>query len=394
MPTATSVTSPNQIFVQDAIELPADPNTVVEGRASQRDAYPIFVTRSLGETLARLGELIGTARVAVISDRTVMRLHGNGFISKLRGAEELSVYAIPPGESNKTLETAARLWDWLAAGSLGRRDIILTLGGGVINDLGGWVASGYMRGVPYINVPTTLIGQVDGAIGGKLAVNHGVAKNLIGGFRQPRGVVSNIGFLQTLDTRHLRAGIAETIKKAIIASPAYWDFIENHIDDLLAKDPEALRRLVAYASAIKTALIERDPYEHDSRRTLGFGHAVAHALETVTGYGPVLHGEAVSFGMTIEARIALERGLLPNHDFESIVTLLQRTGLPTSSAELAAEPDGTAVLEAMRKIKLIRGGGLRLVLPLTLGETVIADDVTDTEISSAFHAAGLTTTRV
>jgi len=389
LPTAADVTSPDQMFVRDAIELSPHPGPVVEGRAARRDSYPIFVTKSAEEALARIGELIGPARVAVISDKTVMRLHGRRFVDTLRGTTEIAVYSISPGESNKTLETAAQLWDWLAAGSLGRRDVVVTLGGGVINDLGGWVASGYMRGVPYINVPTTLVGQVDGAIGGKLAVNHGVAKNLIGGFQQPRGVVSNIGFLHTLDSRHLRAGIAETIKKAIIASPAYWDFIEGHIDDLLARDPEALQRLVTYAGVIKTLLIERDPYEYDSRRTLGFGHAVAHALETVTGYGPVLHGEAVAFGMTIEAQIALDRGLLSADEFDRITALLRRTGLPTASWELNTGVDGNAVLEAMRKIKLIRGGGLRLVLPLALGETVIADDVTDHEISTAFRSVGL-----
>lgn len=381
---------PELVHTRDAIPIPDDPEAPVEGRASRSDTYPIFVTRTVPETTARIRGLVGDAKVAVVTDETVHELHGDTFLGALREAGiEPDVFVVRGGEANKSLEQAIELWHWLAHGSLGRRDALVTLGGGVVNDLGGWVASGYMRGMRYVNVSTTLVGQVDAAIGGKLAVNHKEAKNLIGGFHQPTGVVSNVAFLQTLDVRHLRAGLAETIKKAIIASPAYWEFIDIRADAILAKDLDVLERLVAAAGAIKAELIARDPYEHDSRRTLGFGHALAHPVETVTGYGPILHGEAVAFGMVVEARMAAARGLLPEPELERILELLRRVGLPTSVAELGAPLDGAELLRATEKIRLARGGSLRWVLPLRIGETVIADDVDDGELRQALEASGV-----
>jgi 3-dehydroquinate synthase len=228
---------------------------------------------------------------------------------------------------------------------------------------------------------------VDGALGGKVAVNHEKAKNLIGGFSQPIGVVSNVAFLDSLDDRHLRAGLAESIKKAVIASPAYWRFIEAHADAILARDLDALERLVRCAAAIKTALIERDPYEEDLRRPLNFGHTIGHPLETVTGYGPLLHGEAVAFGMVVESRIAANRGLLAPEGLEALIGLLERVGLPTAIGDLPVAVDEDAIVAAMEKVRLIRAGELRFVLPAAAwGETVIADDVSDAEVRSALRA--------
>jgi 3-dehydroquinate synthase len=243
--------------------------------------------------------------------------------------------------------------------------------------------------VPYVNLPTTLVGQVDAGIGGKLAVNHPVAKNLIGGFCAPRGVISDVSFLRTLDRRQLRAGLAEAIKKAIIASPAYWDLIEDSAEAILAADPDALARLVHGAGAIKAELIARDPFERDSRRTLGFGHALAHPLETVTGYDGLLHGEAVAFGMVVEARMAAARGLLSDETLSRLLGLLRRVGLPTAADELAVAIDGDRLLASIERIRLIRGGEYRFVLPIDLGETVIADDVSPGELRAALAACGI-----
>jgi 3-dehydroquinate synthase len=266
----------------------------------------------------------------------------------------------------------------------------MAFGGGVVADLGGWVASGYMRGVPYVNVPTTLLAQVDGALGGKVAVNHPLAKNLLGAFHQPVAVVANVGFLRTTSDRHLRAGLAEAIKKAIIASPEYLAFIEDNLDELLVRrDNAALERLVVSAAAIKTELIGRDPYEADLRRPLNFGHTIGHPLETVTGYGPLLHGEAVAFGMVVESQIAAARGLLDEAGLRRIVALLERCRLPTAASDLPAAVDADAVLDAMEKVRLIRAGSLRFVLPVAPGQTVIADDVDENEIREALAAAGV-----
>jgi 3-dehydroquinate synthase len=297
---------------------------------------------------------------------------------------------VPPGEGSKSLSRACALWDWLAGSELARRDVLVNFGGGVIADLGGWVASAYMRGLPYVNVPTTLLAQVDGALGGKVAVNHPSAKNLLGAFHQPIGVVANVGFLRSTSARHMRAGLAEAIKKAVIASPELWSFIDERADAILGGDLEALERLVCAAAAIKTELIARDPYEADLRRPLNYGHTVGHPVETLSAYdGSVLHGEAVAFGMVVETRIAAARGWTEPWLLEGVIDLLRRCRLPTRAADLRTALDGRALVAAMDKVRQIRAGSLRYVLPVALGETVIADDVSEAELAAALEASGV-----
>ena len=388
---AVEVLSSALVHTVDAIELPPLDQEVF-GRAERRDSYPIVVTRSPEETIERLLRCVGDRNVAVITDATVAGLYAPlvvGALEKAGVPVELAV--VPAGERHKTLGQAFDLLDWLTGTQIGRRDVVVNLGGGVVVDMGGWVAGSYMRGVPYVNVPTTLIGQVDAGIGGKVAVNHPVAKNLIGAFAQPRAVISDVSFLRTIGPRQLRAGLAESIKKAIIASPAYWRLIDERSDDILAGDAGALAALVHGAGAIKAELIERDPYEEDSRRTLGFGHAIAHPVETVTDYSELLHGEAVAFGMAVETQLAAARGLLDADRLEEIVGLLRRVRLPTTALELRAELDAERLLQAIERIRLIRGGGFRFVLPIDIGETVIADDVGTEELREALRRCGVDT---
>lgn len=385
------VLSTDLLHTVDAIELPPLDEEVF-ARAGRHDSYPIVVTRSPEETVEQLLRFVGDANVAVITDETVAALYGPLVVDALEEAGTVvEVTAVPAGERNKTLGQAFELLDWLTGTQIGRRDVVVALGGGVVIDMGGWVASSYMRGVPYVNLPTTLIGQVDAGIGGKLAVNHPVAKNLIGGFSQPRAVISDVSFLSTIGVRQLRAGLAESIKKAIIASPAYWALIEESADEILAGDATALAALVHGAGAIKAELIERDPYEADSRRTLGFGHAIAHPVETVTGYSELLHGEAVAFGMAVETHLAAARGFLGADRLEEILGLLRRVGLPTTALEFREKVDGARLLQAIERIRLIRGGGYRFVLPMDIGETVIADDVTPEELHEALRRCGVDT---
>jgi 3-dehydroquinate synthase len=376
--------------VRDAFPI-AGPATAVTARASRHDRYDVHVTRSWDDTVARLDELLGGVRaVAVVTDDTVEALYGGELTRALRDRDlAVTAYAVPAGEASKSLEAAVALWHWLAVGDIGRRDLVLAFGGGVICDLGGWVASAYMRGVPYANLPTTLLAMVDGALGGKVAVNHPVAKNLLGAFCQPAGVVADVRYLRSLERRHIAAGIAECVKKGVIASPDYFAFIEASAERLLAGDPVALERLVRSAAAIKTALIERDPYEDDLRRPLNFGHTIGHPLETVTGYAPLLHGEAVAFGMVAEARIAAARGWLPEPVLDRLVGLLDRCGLPTDARHLPPGVRARALVAATEKVRLIRAGSLRWVLPVELGETVIVDDVSDAEVVTALAACGV-----
>ena len=375
--------------VKDAIELPAA-GAIVQARAERRDEYVVHVTADMATAYARLSELIAGRSVAVLTDETVEALYGSTLLRHLRaaGADPI-LHAVPPGEPSKSLDQACALWDWLAGSDLERRDVLVTFGGGVIADLGGWVASAYMRGLPYVNVPTTLLAQVDGALGGKVAVNHSTAKNLLGAFHQPDGVVANVGFLRSTSSRHLRAGLAEAIKKAVIASPEYWEFIDANAEAILSRDAVALERLVGSAAAIKTALIQRDPYEADLRRPLNFGHTVGHPVETITGYGTVLHGEAVAFGMVVETRISAARGWAEPGLVESLESLLRRCRLPVHAADLRGRVDGGALVAAMEKVRQIRDGSLRYVLPVELGETVIADDVTEAELAAALGSVGV-----
>ncbi|MEA2359404.1 MAG: 3-dehydroquinate synthase [Solirubrobacteraceae bacterium] len=385
MPASTIV---EPFRVQDAIPLPAS-TVPVMARAERRDAYPVYVVREQRELLDRLVELLDGAAAAIVTDETVEALYGAVLVRGLReaGIDPL-VRVLPAGEHSKSLDRAIELWDWLADSDLARRDVVIAFGGGVIADLGGWVASAYMRGLPYVNVPTTLLAQVDGALGGKVAVNHPVAKNLLGAFHQPAGVVADVGFLRSQDGRHLRAGLAECIKKAVIASPDYWRLIDSRLEAILARDLDALEELVRGAAAIKTRLIARDPYEADLRRPLNFGHTVGHPLETASGYRPLLHGEAVALGMVVESRIAAARGLMAAEALDALVDLLRRAGLPTRASELPVAIDADAVEHHMEKVRLIRAGSLRYVLPVALGETVIADDVDAGELRAALAACG------
>lgn len=376
-------------LVKDAIPLPAD-DAPLRTRAVRSDSYPVTVVRSVEALVDALLPMLDGAAVALITDEEVEALYGGIVVRALRRAGiDVIAHAIPAGEASKSTARALELWDWLAESQIARRDVVLNLGGGVICDLGGWVASGFMRGLRYINLPTTLLAQVDGALGGKVAVNHPRAKNLLGAFYQPAGVISNVGFLASTSGRHVAAGLAEAIKKAMIASPEYWQFIESHAEALMAHDAGALERLVRSAAAIKLELVERDPYEDDLRRPLNFGHTIGHPLETVTGYGPLLHGEAVAFGMVVECRIAVARGLLHPSLLDRLIALLRRCRLPTTARELPAPVDGEAVVAALEKVRLIRAGSLRYVLPRALGETVIVDDVGIDEARAALSVCGV-----
>jgi 3-dehydroquinate synthase len=376
--------------VRDAIPLPA-PGATVEAEAERRDAYRVRVTTDMDAAFDAVAELASGRSVAILTDETVEALYAPALIRRLRaGGGDPLVHSVPPGEGSKSLERACGLWDWLAGSQLARRDVLVNFGGGVIADLGGWVASGYMRGLPYLNLPTTLLAQVDGALGGKVAVNHRSAKNLLGAFHQPIGVVAHVGFLRSTSARHMRAGLAEAIKKAVIASPELWTFIDEHADAILRGDVGALERLVSAAAAIKTELIARDPYEADLRRPLNYGHTVGHPVETLSAYdGSVLHGEAVAFGMVVETRIAAARGWTEPWLLDGLIDLLRRCRLPTRAADLATALDGRALIAAMEKVRQIRAGSLRYVLPLALGETVIADDVTGAELGAALEASGV-----
>lgn len=375
--------------VHDEVPLPTTDDPII-ARAVRSDEYPIFVTRTLDRAIDHLAAIADGAQLAIITDTCVDELHGTALREAIDSAGlRHETYRLPPGEPSKSRACHDEIVDWLASSEIGRRDLIVTFGGGVINDTGGYAASSYMRGLRYVNLPTTLLAQVDGAMGGKVAVNHASAKNLIGAFYQPAAVISNVGFLETLDRRNLAAGLAESIKKAIIASPEYWGFIDDNAEGVVRGDQDALELLVRYAASIKTTLVERDPYEQDLRRPLNFGHTIGHPLETLAGYGTLLHGEAVAFGMVVETEIAANRGLLREPLDARLPALLARVGLPCRSRHLPGGVSLQGLIAAMAPVYRIRAGSLRYVLPERCGTTLIVDDVTTSELEAAALSTGL-----
>ncbi len=297
--------------VVDAIPLPG-PGDPLIGRASRVDTYPIAVTATAEDAMRHLCRFVGDAAVAVLTDETVEELLGGLLVRALRAAGKDPLFArYPAGEASKSLDQAVGAWHWLADTEFARRDVLIAFGGGVVTDLGGWVASGYMRGIPYVNVPTTLLAQVDGALGGKVAANHPLAKNLLGAFHRPPRRRGQRG----LPRQHERAALA--------GRPGGGDQEGgDRVAVVLAVhrrsrggDPRAPSGSARAARAVgggdQVRAVERDPVRDATcGAPLNFGHTIGHPLETVTGYGPLLHGEAVAFGMVVEARIACGRGLL------------------------------------------------------------------------------------
>jgi 3-dehydroquinate synthase len=322
------------------------------------------------------------AKPFVLADEEVLRLHGAALAAAF-STEGLApeVVPIPAGETSKSLVQFERLIGELGRRGADRRAVLHCFGGGMTSDLGGFVASAYMRGVRYANVPTSLIGQLDAAIGGKVAVNTGEAKNLIGAFHHPSLVVCDPALLTTLSARDFRSGIAEAIKVAVITGPALFEFLRTRRDELAARDPVALAQLVLEAARLKMELVGADPYEDDLRRALNFGHTIGHALESEHAYRGLRHGEAVAVGMALATEIAARRRLLAARDADAIFALLAAYDLAGLLEELPAD----RIAERLRTIRLIRGGHLHFVLPTALGRVAFSDDVEPADLAEAFR---------
>ncbi len=284
---------------------------------------------------------------------------------------QVQVVEIPDGEVHKSLATARGLYDDLVDFKMDRGCAVVALGGGVIGDLAGFVASTYLRGVPFVNVPTTLLAQVDSAVGGKTGVDHPMGKNLIGAFYQPRLVLCDLDVLRTLPRRELMAGMAEVVKYGVILNADFFSFLEAHVDDILNLEPAAMTEVVRACCQAKATVVERDELESGLRAILNFGHTLGHAIEALTGYSRFIHGEAVSIGMVAAARMAGAMGLCPEGDVQRLTALLERIGLPTCPPELEVP----AVLETMTHDKKVQDGRIRFILPERIGRVVIRDDV-------------------
>ncbi|RKO66726.1 3-dehydroquinate synthase [Desulfofundulus salinus] len=336
-------------------------------------SYSIYVDTGL---LPRLGEYLKvlklTPRVLLITNPVVGSLYGAVAETALRNAGfEVIRAEIPDGEEYKSLATAEKLYDLAYTRELDRRSPVVALGGGVVGDLAGFVAATYLRGVPFIQVPTTLLAQVDSSVGGKVAVNHPRGKNIIGAFYQPRLVLADLDVLKTLDPREVRAGLAEVIKYGVIADQAFFAWLEENLERLLALEARALAHAVAVSCRIKARVVQEDETEQGRRAILNFGHTLGHALEALTGYTTYRHGEAVAIGMAAAVRLAVALGMFPEGDAARVINLIRRAGLPV---EVPAGISPGELLASMRRDKKVLAGRLTFVLPVEIGRVEIVRD--------------------
>jgi shikimate kinase / 3-dehydroquinate synthase len=326
-------------------------------------------------------------RIHIVSDVNVASLFEQAVMSSLmRAGFTPLLYQVPAGESSKSLPQLSALVDWLAERRAERGEALVALGGGVVGDLAGFAAAIYLRGIPLIQVPSSLLAQVDASIGGKVGINHASGKNLIGAFYQPRLVLADPALLLTLPSREFSEGWAEVIKHGVALDAGYFDTLEREAGLLLAKQPEPLTRVIAGSVALKANIIEEDALEADGgrRHLLNYGHTIGHAIESVAGYGSWLHGEAVAAGMMAEAQLGRRLGITPDEVITRQRGLLERFGLPTSLWGIPASD----LLRACLWDKKVQHGRIRWVLPSSLGEAMLVGDVGDADIERALMDVG------
>ena len=331
-------------------------------------SYAIHIGAGIIE---RAGELLAQAglrgKVAVVTNPTVAPLYLDGMLKTLANSGFAAIpILVPDGEEHKNFPSLQIIYDRLIAERFERKSYVLALGGGVVGDLAGFAAATYLRGVPYVQVPTTLLAQVDSSVGGKTGVNHADGKNLIGAFYQPRLVLIDVDALATLPRRELVAGLAEVIKYGVIEDPALFALLEAQIGKLLQLDRDLLIQTIATCCAIKAKVVEADEREDDYRAVLNFGHTVGHALEAVTHYTQFLHGEAVGVGMAKAAALSRRQGFCDQRSLERIIALLKQTGLPTEVPSAVAMP---SLIQAMEVDKKAAGGQIKFVMCNGIGKT-------------------------
>ncbi len=345
--------------------------------------YRISIAAGLA---ARLEPLLEEARLAgpivVLSTPPIWRAVRASLDDRLTAADPV---LMPDGERHKHLGTVAKLYDGLVAARVDRGTTVVAVGGGVLGDTAGFAAATFLRGLALVHVPTTLLAQVDSAIGGKVGVNHQLGKNLIGAFHQPRAVAIDPLLLGTLARREFRAGLYEVVKYGFIASPSLFERMGRDLEPVFDRDPATLVPIIAECCAIKAGIVQRDEREHGERRTLNFGHTAGHALEAMTRYQRFLHGEAVGYGMLAATALAVARRALAREVHEALARLLAQLGPLPPVSDLSAED----AVEAMRRDKKVVGGRLHFVLPVAIGRTEVVDDVSERELAGALRSIGL-----
>lgn len=348
-------------------------------------SYPIMIGSGLLKAPEYFEQAIRGKQVLVVTNETIAPLYLETVLAALKGFSKVDTVQLPDGEAFKTLDTVNRVFDTLLEKRHDRSTTIVALGGGVIGDMSGFAAACYQRGVDFVQVPTTLLSQVDSSVGGKTGVNHPLGKNMVGAFYQPQLVLIDIDTLMTLPDRELSAGIAEVIKYGMICDAPFFEWLEVNMGALLAREPDALAYAIERSCTDKAAVVAEDERESGRRAILNFGHTFGHAIEAVQGYGNWLHGEAVAAGMVMAAELSHLRGWIPERDVERLKALLSQANLPQRSP---ADMHVDDYLRAMSVDKKVKDGKLRLVLLRALGDAQIIDDTPRDQLVDALRACG------
>jgi shikimate kinase/3-dehydroquinate synthase len=352
---------------------------------TETQSYPVYVGYGLLDKLGekmRQAALSGTA--TIISDENVFSLYGSKVEQELKDAGfGVNSVVVPPGEETKSMDSAVKIYDFLVEHRTERDDVIVALGGGMVGDLAGFVAATFLRGMPWVQVPTSLVAMVDAAIGGKVGVNHPEGKNLVGSFYQPDLVLADCETLKTLPERELTSGWAEVVKYGLILDKEFLEFLETNVDGLKELEPERLTKAIARSAAIKAAVVSQDERERTGKRTiLNYGHTIGHGVEAATRYKRFLHGEAVAIGMMGAAKLSQRLGLLPSAAVGRQQALLQEFGLPTSlrGKQRNLKLSLAGVTRAMELDKKVRGKAIRWVMLQGIGKAVVRSDVPQEDV--------------
>jgi 3-dehydroquinate synthase len=345
-------------------------------------SYDIAIGRG---TLASVGQFVldrlAAKHAVVIADSGVRKPHGEKVVQSLvTSGIRCDLVEVPAGEASKSVAQAQRLWNELVSLKADRKSVIVAVGGGVVGDLAGFVAATFARGLAFVQIPTTLLAQVDSSVGGKVGINLPTAKNIVGAFWQPVGVLIDLDTLATLPEREYRSGLAEVVKYGVILDADFFAWLEAHAAELNARDGAALEHVVARSCRLKADVVERDERELTGQRAvLNYGHTFCHAIETVSGYGAYLHGEAVAIGMVCASRLAERLGRIRADVTTRQLALLQKLGLPIAAGGLSHD----ALLEAMLRDKKSEHGRLRFVLPSRIGAVEVVGDVAESHVRAA-----------
>ena len=347
---------------------------------NRKPCYPIFLAEDYEQLSASLNTLdINERKVCIVTDSHVAPYYLESIKAIFsESAAKVFHYIIEAGEENKTLDTVQNLYEFLILNKFERKDYLAALGGGVIGDLTGYTAATYLRGISFIQLPTSLLAQVDSSIGGKTGVDFRSFKNMVGAFHQPSLVYSSSSALLTLDSREYLSGMGEIIKHGLICDSAYYDWLKANNDRILDRDTKTLTDMIKRSDEIKKYVVEEDPHEQGLRAILNFGHTLGHAVEKLSHF-QLLHGECVSIGIRGAAWLSLRRGLLSAGDYEDIVKTLQKFGLPVHVTGI--QPDD--IVRISKSDKKMDKGSVRFILLSSIGKAVICHDVTDEELMAA-----------